>query len=250
MDLLKDFKYVTEHSFKKTIESLKKNYLIIFTVLVYWIITLTVGSIVSFIFRGPLWIISGFITYFIQSAIISNYLYLLFNIINYNRFNLNDFKQGFTAFLWKIYGVFFILYIGELLLSALGNILGTAAVFLNLIIMIAALVLLNALPESIYLRSNSPVDTLMYALGFMKENWLNWGIPNIILMGLIYLTTGNILTSFVNTSIGFVLGSGLKDIALYFIGQIIFSFMMIYRGHLFKILSTSTRRKRMFINKF
>ena len=249
MDLLKDFKYVSEHSLKKTVESLKKNFLIIFTGLVYGIITIGVGSVVSFIFRGPLSIISGFISYFIQSAIISNYLYLLFNIINYNRFNLNDFKQGFMAFLWKVYGVFFNIYIGRLLLSVLG-VLGSAAVFLNMIIGLVALIVLNALPESIYLKSYSPADTLMYALEFMKENWLNWLIPNVILIGLIYVVTGSILTGLISTSVGFGFGLSLRSILLYVIGQVIFSFMMIYRGHLFKVLSTSTRRKRMFMNKF
>lgn len=249
MDLLKDFKYITDHSLKKTIESLKKNFLIIFTGLIYGVITIGVGIVVSFIFRGPLSIISGFISYFIQSAIISNYLYLLFNIINYNRFNFNDFKQGFTAFIWKVYGVFFIIYIGRLLLSTLG-ILGSGAIFLNMIISIVALVVLNALPESIYLKSYTPADTLMYALEFMKENWLNWLIPNVVLIGLIYIITGNILTGFISTSVGFGFGLSSRSILLYIVGQVIFSFMMIYRGHLFKILSTSTRRKRMFMNKF
>ncbi len=249
MELLKDFKYVTEQSFKKTMESLRKNYLIIFTGIVYGLITLFVGSLVSLIFRGPLMIISGFITYFIQSAIISNYLYLLFNIINYNRFSFNDFKQGFTAFLWKIYGVFFIIYIGELLLSTLG-IFGSAALSLNSVIMLIAIIAFNALPESIYLKSYSPADTLMYSLEFIKENWLNWLVPNVVFMVLIYITTGNILMNFVNTSIRFTFGLSSKTFVLYLIGQIIFSFMMIYRGYLFKVLSTSTRRKRMFMNKF
>lgn len=249
MDLLKDFKYVSQHSLKKTIESLKKNFLIIFTGLIYGIITIGVGVVVSFIFQGPLRIISGFITYFIQSAIISNYLYLLFNIINYNRFSINDFKQGFTAFLWKVYGVFFIIYIGRLLLSTLG-ILGSGALFLNMIISFLALIVLNALPESIYLKSYAPLDTLMYALEFIKENWLNWLIPNLIFIGLIYIVTGNILTGLISTSIGFRLTLSLRSIILYISGQVMFSFMMIYRGHLFKLLSTSTRRKRMFMNKF
>ncbi len=249
MDLMKDFKYVTDHSIKKTAESLKKNFLIVFTGVVYGIMTLVAGLLLSTLFRGPLSIISGFITYFIQSAIISNYLYLLYNIINYNRFNLNDFKEGFTAFLWKIYGVFFIIYIGRLLLSTLG-ILGSAAALLNSVILLIGLIVFNALPESIYLKSYSPSDTLVYALEFMKENWFNWIIPNLIFLGIIYLTTGRVLTGIVNTSIGFTFGLSPRDIILYLIGQVVFSFMMIYRGHLYKILSTSTRRKRMFLNKF
>lgn len=250
MDYLKDFQYVNKHAISKTFESLKKNYLIVFTGIVYTIISLVVGNLVGMLFSGPLSIISGFISYFIQSAIISNYLYLLFNVINYNRFNFNDFKQGFSYFLWKVYGVLFILYLAELLLSLFGNVFGSAAVLLNMVILLLGLVVFNALPETIYLKSYSPSETVLYAMNFMKENWLNWIIPNIVFMGLIFFITGNIPTGLFNTGISFGLNLSPVLLIKYLVGQIIFSFMMIYRGHLYKLLSTSTRRKRMFMNKF
>lgn len=250
MDYLKDFQLVNKSVISKTFGSLKKNYLIIFTGIVYTIISLVIGSVVGILFSGPLSIISGFISYFIQSSIISNYLYLLFNIINYNKFNLNDFKQGFSYFLWKVYGVFFILYLAQLLLSLLGNILGSAAVLLNTVILLLAAIVFNALPETIYLKSYSPSETVLNALDFMKENWLNWIIPNLIFIGLLFYITGSFISGLFNTGIN--LGFSFSPIVIlkYLVGQLIFSFMMIYRGHLYKMLSTSTRRKRMFMNKF
>ena len=110
MDYLKDFIYVNKHSLKKTIVSLKDNWMIVFTGLVYTILNLIIYSIINTLFIGPLYIISGFIMAIVSSGFISNYLNLLFNIINYNKFSLEDFKSGFTAFLWKIYGIFFIAY--------------------------------------------------------------------------------------------------------------------------------------------
>lgn len=250
MEFLSDFKYVNNEAIKKTLESIKKNYLIIFTGVIYSIISIVVSSVMNMIFRGPTSIITGFVTYFIQAAILSNYLYLLFNIINYNRFNLNDFKNGFSAFIWKVYGVMFILYLGQLLLSLLGNILGPAASFLNMIIMYLALIIFNALPETIYLKSYTPSETVLYSMEFIKENWLNWFLPNIILMGLIFFITGEIMLGFFNTGVSFGFNFSVRFLITYFVGQLIFSFMMIYRGYLYKILSTSTRRKRMFMNKF
>lgn len=247
---MKDFMYVNKHSITKTISSISKNWMIVFTGLVYSIISIIVFSIVGMLFRGPLSIISGFITYFIQSAIISNYLYLLFNIINYDRFNLSDFKQGFMYFIWKVYGVFFILYLGQLLLSLASNLLGSTAYLVNIAVGILLFVILNPLPETIYIKNYSPSETILFCLDFIKENWLNWLVPNILLTGLIYIVTGNLLTGLVNTSIGFNYGFSSIAIIKYFVGQLIFSFMMVYRGHLFKLLSTSTRRKRMFMNKF
>lgn len=250
MNYIKDFMYVNKHSFLKTIKSLKKNWLIIFTGIVYTIIVIAVGNIVGFIFQGPLSIISGFITFFIQSAIISNYLYLLFNIINYEKFNLNDFKKGFMYFLWKVYGVLFIFYLAQLLLSLLSRVLGQGAAILNLVIGLLALVVFNPLPESIYLKSYSPSETVMYTIEFMKENWLNWILPNVVFIGALFLITGNLLTGLFNTGVNFSMIFSINMVLQYLVGQLIFSFMMIYRGHLYKLLSGSTRRKRMFMNKF
>ena len=80
----------------------------------------------------------------------------------------------------------------------------------------------------------------------MKENWIEWLIPNVVLLGLLYLVTGNVLTSLFSTGLSINVLS-IRGIVLYLIGQVIFSFTMIYRGVLFDILSTSTRRKRMFM---
>lgn len=250
MNYMKDFMYVNKQSILKTIKSLKKNWLIIFTGIVYTIIGIAVGNIVGLIFQGPLSIISGFITFFIQSAIISNYLYLLFNIINYEKFNLNDFKKGFMYFLWKVYGVLFIFYLAQFLLSLLGNILGTGAYILNLVIWLIAVVVFNPLPESIYLKSYSPSETVMYTIEFMKENWLNWILPNALFIGALFLITGSLLTGLFNTGVSISMIFSIRVVIQYLVGQLIFSFMMIYRGHLYKLLSGSTRRKRMFMNKF
>ena len=250
MDYLKDFIYVNKHSLKKTIVSLKDNWMIVFTGLVYTILNLIIYSIINTLFIGPLYIISGFIMAIVSSGFISNYLNLLFNIINYNKFSLEDFKSGFTAFLWKIYGIFFIAYLGQLLLSLASNILGAGAVLLNFIVWISVLILFNPLPEIIYLKSYSPTDTIMHSIEFIQENWLNWLVPNIVFFGILYLTTGNILFGIFNTHISFNMIFTISNIIIYIVGQIIFSFIMIYRGHLFKLLSGSTRRKRMFMNKF
>ena len=250
MNYIQDFIYANKQTITKSAKGLTKNWGIIFTGIVYTIISMLVGMLMGLLFRGPLSIIGGFISYFIQSAIISNYLYLLFNIINYNKFSINDFKQGFMYFIWKIYGVLFIIYLGQLLLSMISNMLGSGAYAISMIVGILVLIIFNPLPETIYLKGYSPSDTLMYNFEFMKENWFNWLVPNIIFLGLLYFLTGNVMLNLFNTGVNLRLNYDIRTIIEYLIGQLIFSFMMIYRGYLFKLLSTSTRRKRMFMNKF
>jgi len=163
---------------------------------------------------------------------------------------MGNFKEGFKFYLWKIYGVFFIAWIANYLLSLLTGILGTSGDLVNKIISIIILIGLNPLPETIYQKYYSPFESIQYAFEFMKGNWFNWLLPNILLYLLLYLVTGKVIVDLFATHLSFGLDLSLKGIGIYILGQVVFSFIMIYRGHLFKLLSTSTRRKRMYMNEF
>lgn len=252
MGVIKDIIYVNKQAGKNTLKSFSKNWYIIFTGLIYTILNLIIYQLISNIFRGPLYILSGIITVIISSSFISNYLYLLFNIINYDRIRVQDFKDGFTIFIRKIYGVLFISYIANLLLSLLVGSSGRGLGNIDSLIFLLVFIIFNALPETIYLKHYNPWDSIVYSFDFMKENWFNWILVNGIFLALLYLITGNILINVFNTHISVNIFSlfSLREGVGYLIGQSIFSIMMIYRGHMYKILSTSTRRKREFMNKF
>ncbi|WP_406242315.1 hypothetical protein ACF3M2_18410 [Tissierella carlieri] len=109
MDIIKDFLMINNQTFKKTISSLKSNWMIIFTGIVYIILNTAIFTVVFSIFRGVLSIFAGIILAIVSASLISNYLYLLYNIINYNRMTFQDFKDGFKYFLRKVYTIFFLL---------------------------------------------------------------------------------------------------------------------------------------------
>lgn len=250
MEILQDTINVNKQVIKKTFHSLLKNWMIIFTGIAYVIINILVFGLVFRLFTGALSIIAGIIAAIVSAGMISNYLYLLYNVINYDRISFQDFKDGFTFFLRKVYGVFFFAWIGSMLISAVGGIFGPNGGILNTIISLSVLILLNALPETIYLKSLDPMESIMYSFDFIKDNWYNWLIPNAILYFAIYLLTGSVITNLFTTSMPMGMLFGGSNIIKYIIGQLLFSFTMIYRGHLFKLLSTSNRRKRMFMSKF
>ena len=250
MNILKDVVYVNKEAGKKTLESFKKNWIIIFTGFVYTILNIAIYGILGTLLSGPLYILSGIIAAIVSAAMVSNYLYLLFNIINYNRVTVQDFKNGFTYFLRKIYVVIFIGYIAVRLLALVSEILGSISIALIPLLYLSALIVLNPLPETIYLKYYSSWESIVETADFMKDNWLNWGIPNIIFSLLLYTVTGSTLLNLFNTHISFNFILNIRALVMYIIGQVIFSIMMIYRGHLYKLLSGSTRRKRMFMNKF
>lgn len=243
VDILKDTLIINKTTFQRTIKSLQKNWIIIFTGLIYIALNMAMLLVINTLFRGVLFILAGIAMALASSALISNYLYLLENVINNKRLNFNDFKDGFTKYLRKIYGVFFIAWIGSFVLSLLQGALGN---IINLIASIVIIIALNPLPEAIYQKNYSSSESIKYTFKFMKENWLNWFLPNIIFSFVLYVITGNLILNLFTTYIK--LSS--QTIIAYLIGQTVFSFMMIYRGHLFNILSTSTRRKRAYMNKF
>lgn len=247
---MKDLIYLNKSSFNKTVKSLRKNWMIIFTGIIYTFLNIAIFSLVNIFLTGILSILSGIVVAIITSAFISNYLYLLFNVINYDRLSVQTFKDGFKYFLWKIYGVLFIAYLGSYLLGIVSNILGNLSFIINIVIYAVILILLNPLPETIYLKSYSSWESVQSTFEFMQENWLNWLLPNIVFHGVLYFITGNILTNIFTTHLSFNMIFGIRNIVLYVLGQGLFSFIMIYRGHLYKLLSGSTRRKRMFMNKY
>lgn len=206
--------------------------------------------IVSTIFVGALSIIANIVLAIVSAGLISNYLYLLHKVINYNKITLQDFKDGFTYFLRKVYMIFFFAWIGSLLLNAVSNFLGSNFYILYIIVYLSIFIILNALPETLYLKTLEPMESIIYSFDFIKENWINWLIPNVILYITLFLLTGITITNIFTTYLYFSFDFNPISIIIYLLGQVLFSFVMIYRGHLFKILSGSTRRKRMFMSKF
>lgn len=248
MVIFKDILYLNRDTFKTSLNLLFKNWKIILTGFAYVLINIALGILINELFVGILSIIGGLVIALATASLVSNYLYLLQNIIRTKNFTLEDFKHGFTAFLRKVYGVLIIGWIANLLYSMLlAPLLGGLGTIISIIIPFAVFILLNPLPECVYLKYDDPWGTIVYAFEFIKENWLEWFIPNVVFIGILYLLIGNIQLNLFMINFASTINLSIYSILIYIIGQIIFSFFMIYRGVLFDKLSTSTRRKRIFM---
>jgi len=244
---IEDILLVQKHTIKKASRSFVKNWLIIFISIAYMILFIFFTIAINSLLSGILSILAGIIIAIVSSGLISSYLYLLFNIINNNRITFQNIKDGFTEYLWKIYGIFFIVWLVSYILSSISGIIGSSIGLIDNLFNLAVLILLNALPETIYQKYYSSSESIKYAFEFIKENWLNWFLPNIVFFVLLYITRDESLTSIFIPYISFFGEISSADIIRYIIAQVIFSFAMVYRGYLFQLLSTSTRRKRMFM---
>ena len=256
MELIKDMIYINKITGKKAMDLFLKNWLIIFTGLIYTTINIVAYFVFSPLMYMPLLnIIAGIALYFLSVGLISSYLYIMHSIIKYKKFEFKDIKRGFKVYLYEVSRVLFIGWIAgmlgfRILVPVISGVVGgslDSATITN-IIMIIVFVVINPLPEVIYQKGHTGLDGIKYTFEYTQENWIEWLVPNAVLLGLLYIIAGSVVTNLFATgvSVGFNLLS-IKGIGLYLIGQVIFSFTMIYRGVLFDLLSTSTRRKRMFL---
>ncbi|SCG82659.1 hypothetical protein DW1_1063 [Proteiniborus sp. DW1] len=253
MDILKDLLLVNRSTLRKTSKLFLSNWAIVFTGFAYTILNIALFIVIGILFSNSiLGFFSGIISAIVSSAMISNFLYLLNQIMRYGKITFQDFKDGFTVYLWKVYGVLFIgwaasfLY-GRIIEPVIYSINYSLAGTLSFIISLLVLILMNALPETIYQKHYSAWETVTYTFNFVKENWIEWFVPNIIMLGIFYLVTGNVIRDVLAISSGYFFSLSIRGIVLYIIGQILFTFIMIYRGILFDTLSTSTRRKRAYM---
>jgi len=246
--VLKDLWYLNKDAFKKSTELLMKNWGLILTGFIYIAINIVLSLVISTLFMGVLRILSGIILALATASMLSNYLYLLQNIIRVGKFDLEDCKRGFTALLRKVYSVLLIGWLASVLYSMiLSPILGSLGSFITMLIPILIFLLLNALPESLYQKFYDPWETVTYAFEFIKENWLEWFIPNTIFIVLLYILSGRLFLDLFSINFSLGLDLSLAGLITFIIGQVIFSFMMLYRGVLFEELSKSTRRKRIYM---
>ncbi len=248
MEFLTDIIYINKSIVKKAFMSLYKNWMIIFTGIFYTTATIVISSLLSFF-----WILAGLVMILVSSALISNYLHLLDCIITRDRLSWHEFKAGFTLHLRKVWGILFIGWVASFgfssfILPVLS--VGLSPFTLSMIVNLIVLILLNPLPETVYQKYYNPWESVTYTVGFVKDNWLEWLIPNLVFMGGLYFLTGSLLTGIFNTHVFSMSLFSPAGLLLYIIGQVWFSFMMIYRGYLYELLSTSTRRKRMFMREF
>lgn len=244
MNFLNDIIQTNKGIITKSSKLVIDNWKIFLVGIAYSILTVVVWTV-----AGYGWILGGIIAAIGQSAIVSNYLFLIENIINYGKFTLEDFKGGFQVYLWKIYSIFIIFYIVNfgmsLFVDPILSSIGVFGISLRLLINIAAFIMLNSIPEVIYQKHYERLDIITYSFEFIKENWPQWFIPNGFIAAIAYLV--HIVTSKLLFLVGLGSGNLVSIIIRVIVYQLVLCYAMIYRGQLFNTLSTSTRRKRMFM---
>ena len=229
MDIVKDFINVNRDSFKRAFKIFYDNPIFIIVNILF----IFIYENIDYLFFGFGAIssnIMGLIIYLLKAIIISGYMYLLKNLIFYNRLNLSSLSYGAKKYFSNVYIIMVIYWIFNRFAVLL---IPTNLIRITKIII---LFIFNPIYEVIYQREEYGANALSYTLRFIGENWYLWIIPIII-------TSPNL-------GIYSVLKLNFNSIISTVIVGVILAFAILYRGIIFKELSTSTRRKRKYMGRF
>ena len=234
MEIIKATLWIYKIALVRSAQLAAVNWGVSFAPLAYSIIL----SVAAF-FLLPFGFIGGMLLVLVINACISSGLYLVENIVQSRKTNLNDFVRGFTVYLWEVVRISFILWIPMTLASSVLSSMPNGPL-IYLFIQIALYIILNAVPELIYQSRSSGLDLLAASYTFMTENWIEWLTPNLLitLAGYMLLRVLDVMTAglpfffwFFATSLG--------------IGLFL-TYLMIFRGILFAELNGSTSRGRVY----
>ena len=205
-----------------------------------WTLALPVALFIAYNFLGgtigSLGLVGGFIFGLLDDAIFSCYLYFTGGTVALQKMTLSELKKSFGVYFWSVIGLFFVLWISRLVL---GSVLArnpqgaTIMTALNWLLLIA----LNAAPEVIYSKgTRGGMDTIMTSFRFLQENWIEWFLPNLLILGGVYLFVTRAMPRLPEVA----------DLPIALAGGMLFHVVMVFRGHLFQELDGSTHRQRMF----
>lgn len=205
-----------------------------------WTLVLPMALILAFhalaLLLAPLGIVGGFILALARSAGLSVYTYFVSEVVAKNRVGLADLKPSIGAYIWTWFNLFFVLWIVDLLLGPMsvtadGRQLKEALLMMELVV-------LNAAPEVIYLKQTSGgLDTITRSFRFLQENWIEWFVPNALVLAGLWLFISGTLPLY---AIPFA------ELTVPVLAGALLHLVMVFRGFLFQSLDGSTHRQRMY----
>jgi len=217
-------------AFRQALKGIRKNaWTLLLPIVVLTANNLASGLVLAIPYLGQ------FLVWAVWAAAASCYLYFLGEVVARSRVKLDEFGRSIGAYFWSVANLFFVFWIASLIISVAVP-PGQRMLFSQLLVL-AAVILLNAAPEVIYQRgSYGGLETARRCIQFLQANWIEWGIPNLLLLAAWWFTPGDLLGMF--GTVGAVLTSVLEG-ALLHLG-------MVFRGYLFAALDGSSHRQRMY----
>lgn len=251
MNYLDDFKIIYPKAITLTKQRISSNPLVLLLPLLYSILIAVASQIGSYLNLG---LLTGFLIPVLYSLVLSSFFEQLSDLHFYNKIGLGNLKDSFIRNFSSIYSVYFILII----INYFSVSLGILAIF----IMIIMYFTLNAISETIYIKGESYTSAYSSTVEFMNENVVQWMIPQLIYLSIVYVVLGFDFGEIINAifrgvmeiNLGITINlneifsaMNIQYIIKLLIIEIITGINVVFRGALFGILSGSTMRKRKYM---
>lgn len=245
---------------------------------------MTIVAVIAFLFllllaqqiATPLGMAGGFLLGAVNALLVGMTLSLIEQGVSYARtITIRDVFDSFGHYFWDVIGVLFVLWIPLMALD-LGTQQNPNGPLISYAVMLLIFILLNPAPEIIYqVPHDSPLDIFKRAYDFVLENWIEWFLPMALLLLPLVAAPGGLKSFFLlshrvgrGAGLDFsqilifpfmILGSWLASLGvdpglaqyliLIFTPPLAVS-ILLFRGHLFALLSRSSHRQRQFASQF
>jgi len=255
---------------RKTWQSLLRGWIIMIALVGFMLILAVTTQL-----AGPLGIAGGFLLGAVNALLVGAVLSLIEQSISYGRtLTVQDVFESFGRYFWDVIGVGFVLWL-PLLALEMGTQANPYGPFLSYAVMLLLFLLLNPAPEVIYqVHHDSPLEVMKTSYEFVLENWMEWFLPIALLLLPIVLSPAGVrevfsLSSRAGRGAGLdffqllvlpftILGGWLGYLGipstmswylLLLLTPPLAVAMLLFRGHLFALLSGSSRRQRRFASQ-
>jgi hypothetical protein len=235
----------------ETWQRIARNWWVGLLPLLYGVILLFTGS-----FAFQLGMIGGFIFGLVSAMCTSSYLFFLAGVVNGQRMIPSELGESWRPYLSPVITILFFLFLVRMALSVTLPPV-EASQDVAFIVTLILLVILNPIPEVIYLGRSDGFGLLQESVDFLRENWVEWFLP---LVFLTILSLGFPLPFFSPLQVGQLgfpfmsatglLAGSLEGIVWNILGVFLLFALMVFRGLLFRTLFGSSRRQRLFRSRF
>lgn len=263
--MINDWQLLVRSTIKLYIESAKdasKGFVKNWTVVVGAVILVLLFNLIMRVISGlPLGMAGGFILGLLAALFTGQYYSWLQATLLKDRLLFNELLKPDLPMFIAVVSVSFLLWIIFWLSSSLGS---TAQTRPFLIIVYFLIVFaFNSLPEAVYIRGAESIAAFSEALRFMKENWIEWYIP-LILLATPILVSEDPASLLLRFALIYPLFPALLILQVWMsvfltlipvpLAAMVLSFLlghwfMLFRGFLYKNLDGSTRRRRIYLAK-
>lgn len=242
MIMFKDIIYTNTEAFKRLFVTIKDNFLVVIITMLGlfafdYATNFIAGALAMTLGGGFTIMLISLVMYILMLLKFSFIASLLSRVVEGEKISLNSIFVGYKYYLTKLINYVFITYLFGL---ALDMIFRTGSFYdpyqidhtlliQKMIVNLIVIFIFNASFETLYQTANNSFAIFTYGAKFFAKNFLQWLLAAILLMLAL------------NSDI-YADGITMR----YLVSYIILPIILIYRGHLFKILDNSSMRMRAF----